>query len=179
LRNRKTKIAILVASLLVCGYAVAQVKPRIDFDRLLAVLPNLPWDFEIRYTVNSNPNTDMLRIYHDGRADVIRWRPGYPGSLASVCHSTLDKKIMRRLLVLLRDKNFNELPSDDQVFTPVAMSTDKTVSVRLGRTIVRKIDRRHANPAMREIEQFLQDVATGITADPKSKCGMESVPERP
>jgi hypothetical protein len=67
----KTKFAALVVLLLVCVATLAQPKPRIDFDRLIAALPDLPWEFEIRYVVHDGPNTDMLRIYYDGRADVV------------------------------------------------------------------------------------------------------------
>lgn len=166
--------------LLVCLSALAQPKPRIDFDRLIAALPNLPWDFEIRYVVHNGPDTDMLRIYYDGRADVVRWKPDYPGSLASVCHSALDDKTMRRLLELLREKKFNDLPSDSESLVTVSLSGDATVSVRLGRTIVRKTDRRQReNAALKEIESFLDGIETSVTADPQAKCDMESVPAKP
>jgi hypothetical protein len=169
-------MVLLLASLM----AMAQPKPRIDFDRLIAALPDLPWDFEIRYVVNEGPQTDMLRIYYDGRADVIRWRPEYAGSLASVCHGDLDDKSMRKLLELLREKKFNDVPSDSESVVAVALTGDATVSVRLGRTIVRKIDRRQReNPRLREIESVLDQITTGIVADPKSTCDMESVPARP
>jgi hypothetical protein len=175
----KTKVATLVVLLLVCLSSWGQPKPRIDFDRLIAAFPDLPWDFEIRYVVHDGQNTDMLRIYYDARADVIRWKPDYPGSLASVCHSTIDDKTMRRLLELLRDKKFNDLPSDASVVT-VALSGDATVSVRVGRTIVRKTDRRQReNGTWKQIEEFLDGIVTGITADPQSECDMESVPAKP
>lgn len=167
---------ILLASLV----AVAQPKPRIDFDRLLSLFPDLPWDFEIRYVVQEGSSADMLRIYYDGRADVVRWRPDYAGSLASVCHGHADDKNLRDLLELLRDKKFNDLPSDADSPVTVALTGDATVSVRLGRTIVRKLDRRQReNSSLRAIESALDQLATGVAADPKSTCGMESVPAKP
>ncbi len=180
----KLKPFFLALSLLLGVSASAQPKPRIDFDRLIAALPDLPWEFELRSVTHNGPNTDMLRIYYDGRVDVVRWKPEYEGSLASVCHSTVDEKTLRRLLELLRDKRFNDLPSDSESVVTVAMtdkpSGDVTVSVRLGRTIVRKVDRRQReNPALNEIERFLDGVESGVVADPKSKCDMESVPARP
>jgi len=169
-------VAILLASLL----TFAQPKPRIDFDRLIAALPDLPWDFEIRYVVHNGPSTDMLRLYYDGRVDVIRWKPDYPGSLASVCHSTIDDKTMRRRLELLRDKKFNDLPSDSESVVTVALAGDETVSVRVGRTIVRKIDRHQRDQAaLKEIEDFLDGIEISITGDPQSNCDMESVPAKP
>lgn len=160
--------------------AFAQPKPRIDFDRLIAALPDLPWEFEVRYVVHNGPDTDMLRIYYDGRADVVRWKPDFPGSLASVCHSNLDDKTMRSLLELFRDKKFNDLPSDSTSVVTVALNGDATVSVRVGRTIVRKTDRRQReNAGLREIEVFLEGIQTSVTGDPQSKCEMESVPAKP
>ena len=176
----KTKFVALLLLLSVGLSAWAQPKPRIDFDRLIAALPDLPWDFEIRYVVHEGPNTDMLRIYYDGRADVIRWKPDFAGSLASVCHSTIDDKSMRRMLELLRDKKFNDLPNDSESVVTVALSGDAMVSVRLGKTIVRKIDRHQRdNVALKEIEDFLDGLETSLTADPESKCDMESVPAKP
>lgn len=178
--NEKTKFAAVVLLLLVCLGALGQPKPRIDFDRLIAALPDLPWDFEIRYVVHDGPETDMVRIYYDARADVIRWKPDYSGSLASVCHSTIDEKTMRRLLELLRDKKFNDLKSDGESLVTVALNGDATVSVKVGRIIVRKIDRhQRANAALKEVEAFLDGIETSITADPQSKCDMESVPAKP
>jgi hypothetical protein len=122
----------------------------------------------------------MLRIYYDGRVDVIRWRPEYTGSLASVCHSSLNEKTMRNLLELLRDKKFNDLPSDSEVLKSVAVTAERTVSVRLERTVVRKIDRNERqNPGLKEIESFLEGIQTTVTADSESKCDMESVPAKP
>lgn len=122
----------------------------------------------------------MLRIYYDRRVDVIRWRPEYTGSLASVCHSSLDEKTMQHLLELLRDRKFNDLPSDNELVKSIALTTDRTVSVRLGRTIVRKTDRNEReNPALKEIESFLEGIQTSVTADSQSKCDMESVPAKP
>src|SRR4051794_12032629 len=80
----------LCVSVLICSLAAAQPKPRIDFDHLLQQFPDLPWDFEIRYVVHDGPSTDMLRLYYDGRADLVRWRPDYAGSLGEVCHSSLN-----------------------------------------------------------------------------------------
>jgi hypothetical protein len=177
---QKTKVVAVVVLLMVGLSIWAQPKPRIDFDRLIAALPDLPWDFETRYVVHDGPNTDMLRIYYDGRADVVRWKPDYPGSLASVCHSSLDDKTMRRLLELFRDKKFNDMPSDSDSVVAVALTGDATVSVRLGRTIVRKFDRhQREDAALKEIEEFLDGIETSITADPHSKCDMESVPQKP
>jgi hypothetical protein len=172
---------IVVVVLLGSVLALAQARPRIDFDRLIAALPDLPWDFEIRYVVHDGPqSTAMLRIYYDGRADVIRWRPEYAGSLASVCHGSLDDKTIRGLLELLRDKKFNDLPSDSESVVAVALSGDATVSVRVGRMIVRKIDRRqHENTGLRDIESFLDQITTDVTANPQSRCEMESVPAKP
>ncbi len=162
------------------GALLAQPKPRIDFDRLLSRFPDLPWDFEIRYVVHEGQSTDMLRIYYDGRADVVRWRPDHAGSLASVCHGDLDEKTMRGMLELLREKKFNDLPSDADAPVAIALTGDATVSVRLGRTIVRKIDRHQRdNPGLRAIESSLDQLTTGIAADPKSTCDMESVPAKP
>ena len=167
---------LLAGSLL----SFAQPKPRIDFDRLIAALPDLPWDFEIRYVVHEGPRTGMLRVYYDGHADVVRWRPEYAGSLASVCHSTLEETTMRRLLELMRDKNFNDLPSDNELVKAVALTSDRTMSVRVGRTIVRKIDRNERdNRALKDVEIFLEGIQTSVTADPQSKCDMESVPAKP
>jgi len=169
-------VVILLGSL----FVFAQPKPRIDFDRLLSLFPDLPWDFEIRYVLQEGPSADMLRIYYDGRADFIRWRPEYAGSLASVCHGQLDDKTMRQMLELLRDKKFNDLPSDADSPVSVALTGGATISVRLGRTIVRKIDRRQReNPGLREIETALDQLATGVAANPKSTCDMESVPAKP
>jgi hypothetical protein len=97
-----------------------------------------------------------------------------------VCHSSLDEKIVRNLLELLRDKKFNDLPSDNELVKSVALTTERTVSVRLGRTVVRKIDRNERqNTALREIEFFLEGIQTSVTADSESKCDMESVPAKP
>jgi hypothetical protein len=176
--TRNLKIATLL--LVFVGALFAQPKPRIDFDRLIAALPDLPWDFEIRYVVHEGPQTDMLRSYYDARADVIRWRPEYTGSLASVCHGNLDGKTMRRLLELLRDKKFNDLPTDSDSVVTIALTRDATVSVRLGRTIVSKVDRhQRENTALRDIESFIDQLATTVAADPHSKCDMESVPAKP
>ena len=175
----KTKLATLIV-LFASLIALAQPKPRIDFDRLLSLFPNLPWDFEIRYVVQEGSSTDMLRIYYDGRADVVRWRPDYAGSLASVCHGHLDDKTLREFLELLRDKKFNDLPSDADSPVAVALTGDATVSVRLGRTIVRKTDRhQRENSSLREIQAVLEQLAAGLVADPKSTCDMESVPAKP
>jgi hypothetical protein len=176
----KTKVAAVVVILCASLISVAHPRPRIDFDSLIAALPDLPWDFEIRYVVHDGQNTDMLRIYYDARADVVRWKPDYPGSLASVCHSTIDDKLMRRLLELLREKKFNDLSSDSESVVTVALGGDATISVRVGRTIVRKADRhQRENAALKDIEEFLDGIGTSITADPQSKCDMESVPAKP
>lgn len=165
---------------LLCTAAGAQVKPRIDFDRLLHIFPNLPWDFEIRYVVHDPPNTDMLRLYYDGRGDLVRWRTDDRGSLAEVCHANLDDKQLHHLLETFRDKNFNDLPSDSEPLRTIAEHADATVSVRVGRTTVRKIDRHeHDNPGLVVVETELDSIETIIAADPKTKCGMESVPARP
>jgi hypothetical protein len=159
---------------------LAQSKPRIDFDRLLHQFPDLPWDFEIRYVVNDQANTDMLRLYYDGRADLVRWRPDYAGSLAEVCHAQLEEKSLRHLLETFRDKKFNDLPSDSEPLRSIADNGDTTVSTRVGRTIVGKIDRHERNnPGLTAIEDELSSILKLVAADPKSKCGMESVPARP
>jgi hypothetical protein len=158
----------------------AQAKPRIDFDSLLRRFPDLPWDFEIRYVVADRANTDMLRLYYDGRADLVRWRPDYAGSLAEVCHAQLDDKQLRHLLEIFREKNFNDLTSDSEPLRSIAETRDATVSVRVGKTTVRKMDRgEHDNPGLAAIEDELSSIQKLVAADPKSKCGMESVPARP
>jgi hypothetical protein len=87
---------------------------------------------------------------------------------------------MRHLLELFRDKKFNDLPSDSSSVVTVALSGDATVSVRVGRTIVRKTDRRQReNVGLKEIEVFLDGIQTSVTGDPRSKCEMESVPAKP
>ena len=166
--------------LLLCVTVLAQPRARIDFDHLISELPDLPWDFEIRYVVHSGPATDMLRIHYDAHSEVVRWRPDDPGSLAEVCSSQLDSKTMRHLLELLRDKKFNDLPSDNELLHRAALTTDATVSVRLGRTIVSKIDRNERdNPALKQIEAYLDDLKTSVTADPEAKCETQSVPAKP
>ena len=170
----------LCVSVLICSLATAQIKPRIDFDHLLKIFPNLPWDFEIRYVVHDQLNTDMLRLYYDGRADLVRWRPDDRGSLAEVCHANLDDKQLRHILETFRDKNFNDLPSDSEPLRTIAEHGDAIVSVRVGRTTVRKIDRhQHDNPGVEAVETELDSIEKIIAADPKTKCGLESVPARP
>lgn len=177
----KAKFVVLV--LLLClsaSLTSAQPKPRINFDRLIADLPDLPWDFEIRYVVESGHDTDMLRIHYDGTVDLVRWREEYPGSLASVCHSSLNEKQLRRVLELLRDKKFNELSSDSETFVTVGLNGQTTVSVRVGKTVVRKIDRHQREIAgLKDVEAVFDSMVTEVAADPKSKCGMESVPAKP
>ncbi len=166
--------------MLICCLAAAQPKPRIDFDHLLQLFPNLPWDFEIRYVTHDGASTDMLRLYYDGRTDLVRWRPDDPGSLAKVCHGNIDDRQFRQLLELFRDKKFNDLPSDNETFRTIAEHDDATVSVRVGKTTVRKFDRHeHDNPGLLAIEAELDSIQKMISADPKTKCGMESVPARP
>ena len=180
IEKTKTAIVVLLCILLVPLIVQAQPKPRIEFDRLIAALPNLPWDFEIRYVVENGASTDMLRIHYDGGVDLVRWRQEYPGSLASVCHSTLDEKRLRRVLELLRDKRFNDLPSDNETLMTVALTGETTVSVRVGKLIVRKIDRHQVEIAgLKDIEAAFDAMITEIAADPKAKCGMESVPAKP
>lgn len=177
--NGKAKSACLLL-LLIALSAFAQPRPRIDFDHLLSVFPDLPWDFEIRYVTRNGADTDMLRVYYDARVDVVRWRADYPGSLASVCHSHVDERSFKRLLELMRDKNFNDLPTDERAVVEIAAKGESIVSVRLGRTIVRKTDRHQREmPVLNEIEQRLDAWKEIVIADPKSKCGMESVPARP
>ena len=166
--------------MLICSFAVAQIKPRIDFDGLLKRFPDLPWDFEIRYVVHEGPSTDMLRLYYDGRADLVRWRPENQGSLAEVCHGTVDDKRFRHLLETLRDNQFNDLPSDDSPLRAVAQSADTTLSVRIGRIVVRKTDRhRRDNPKLAKIEDELDSLQKSISADPATSCAIESVPAKP
>jgi hypothetical protein len=157
-----------------------QPKPRIDFDKLLARFPDLPWDFEIRYVVHDGPRTDMLRIYYDGRVHLVRWRPDHPGSLAQVCHAATDDKQLQHLLEVFRDQKFNDLPSDNESLRTIAETGDATVSVRVGKTIVRKIDRRQRdNPGLQQVERELDMIQKTVAADPKTNCGMESVPAKP
>jgi len=161
-------------------FATAQLKPRIDFDRLLHQFPNLPWDFEIRYVTHDTGSTDMLRLYYDGRVDLVRWRPDYAGSLAQVCHGTIDVKQLRHVLELFRDKNFNDLPSDQEPFRTVALHDEATVSARVGKTSVKKVDRHeHDNPGLTAIEDELESLRKTVSADRNTKCGMESVPAKP
>ena len=171
---------VLFVVLLVCATALAQVKPHIDFERLLQQFPDLPWDFEIRYVVHDGPNTDMLRIHADARIDLVKWRPSDQGSLSEVCHADLGEKQFRHLLETFRDKKFNDLPSDDAPVRAVADQGETTVSVRLGKTTVRKTDRHERdNPGLSAIETELHSIQTGVVADPQTKCGMETVPAKP
>jgi hypothetical protein len=166
--------------LLITAAAFSQLRPRIDFDRLLSEFPNLPWDFEIRSVEKNLSTTDMMRIYYDRRVDVVRWRPEYPGSLASVCHSSIDDATMRRILELFRDKKFNDLPGGASALVTVAQSGETTVSVRLGKTAVRKTIRgASTNRDLDAIANDLRDLKTSIVADPKSACELESVPAAP
>lgn len=178
--TRLAKLAFFTI-LLFASFASAQVKPRINFDRLLSAFPNLPWDFEIRYVEKIGPRTGMLRIHFDGSADLVRWRPEYEGSLASVCHAQLEERMFRRVLELLRDRDFNNLPSDSEGVVAIARTSNETViSVRLGRTIVRKFDRGQLqNDALTQIEDALNGIAVSLAADPKSECDMETVPAKP
>jgi hypothetical protein len=173
-------LACAILILLAAGLVAAQPRPRINFDRLLSIFPDLPWDFEIRYVETNGANTDMLRVHYDGQADLVRWRPDYAGSLASVCHSRLEQRDFKKLLELLRDKKFNDLPSDPESLVTVALHSEITTSVRLGRTIVRKIDRGQLdNAPITQIEDQLRDLANFVAADWKAKCNMESVPAQP
>jgi hypothetical protein len=166
--------------LLLALSAFAQPKPRIDFESLLSVFPDLPWDFEIRYTTKSGSDADMLRLHYDTRLDLVRWRPGYPGSLASVCHSTIDEPSLRKLLELMRDRNFNDLPTDERLLRSIADRGEATVSVRVGKTVVRKVDRHERKiEGLAEIETTLESWKRKIADDPKSDCNMETVPARP
>lgn len=159
---------------------LAQPKPRIDFDKLLQRFPNLPWDFEIRYVVHEGQRTDMLRLYFDERADLVRWRPEDAGSLAEVCHGAIEEKQLRHVLEVMRDEKFNDLPSDNEPLRTVADTRDATVSVRVGRTVVRKTDRRERdNSGLAAIEKELDSVLEIVATDPKTRCGMESVPAKP
>jgi hypothetical protein len=173
-RRLCTVVLLLIAS------AFSQSRPRIDFDRLLSLFPNLPWDFEIRLVEKDLTTTDMMRIYYDRRVDVVRWRPEYPGSLASVCHSNIDYVTMQRILTLLRDKKFNDLPSGDGALVTVAQKKESTVSVRLGKTVVRKTIRdTSVNRDLDAIANDLRALKVSIVADPKSTCELESVPAAP
>jgi hypothetical protein len=174
------KVRELLLILLIALVASAQLKPRIDFDSLLHHFPDLPWDFEIRYVVHDSGSTSMLRLYYDGRVDLIRWRPDNPGSLAEVCHGTIDDKQFRHLLELLRDKDFNDLPSDGEMLRAVAERGDATVSVRVGKTTVRKVNRHEReNPGLAAVEVELDSLQKTVSADQKTECGMESVPAPP
>lgn len=177
----KAKAALVILVCVIGSLTIhAQPKPRIDFDRLIAALPDLPWEFEIRYVVKNGGNADMLRIHYDGAVDLIRWREEDPGSLALVCHSSLSERQMKGLLELLRDKKFNDLPSDSDSLVAVALSGDTTISVRLGKLVVRKIDRHQREIAgLQEIETLFDAMITEVGADAKGKCAMESVPAKP
>lgn len=180
LRLLSLKTLCLCVSVLSSLLGTAQLKPRIDFDRLLHQFPNLPWDFEVRYVTHDAANTDMLRLYYDGRADIVHWRPNYAGSLAEVCNGNVDAKQLRHVLELFRDKNFNDLPSDLEPFRTVAQHDDTTVSVRLGRIAVKKLDRHeHDNPGLTAIEDELESIEKSVSTDQNTKCGMESVPASP
>lgn len=179
-RLSSTKSLFLCVSVFICILASAQLKPRIDFDGLLKKFPDLPWDFEIRYVVHEGGSTDMLRLYYDRRVDLVRWRPDDPGSLAEVCHGTIDGKQLRHVLQVLRDKNFNDLPTDSETLRAVADRGDATISVRVGKTTVRKIDRREReNPGLAAVEVELDSVQKSVAADPRTDCETESVPARP
>lgn len=178
--ERIKRVALVFLLCLGASVALAQPKPHIDFDRLIADLPDLPWDFEIRYVVESGHDTDMLRLHYDGTVDLVRWREEYPGSLASVCHASLSEKQLRRVLELLRDKKFNDLPSDSESLVTVALSGRAIVSVRIGKVVVRKIDRHQREiSGLKDIEAALDAMITEVAANPKSKCEMESVPAKP
>jgi hypothetical protein len=177
--NYKPKIVLLLL-LLLPVIALAQPKPRIDFDSLLSVFPDLPWDFEIRYVTKSGSEADMLRLYYDARVDVVRWRAEYPGSLASVCHSTIDETSFRKLLVLMQGTKFNDLPTDERALREIADRGESIVSVRVGKTVVRKVDRHEREIAgLYDIEQMLEGWKKRVVEDSKADCGMESVPARP
>lgn len=174
----KSKAAALFLLVLVCLSSFAQSKSRVDFDDLLKRFPDLPWDFEIRYVIKDQQNADMLRIYFDGRTDLVRWTPEDPGSLATVCHSKLTAPELKQLLQLFRDKKFNELPSENESVVAVAFTGEKIVSVRMGKTLVRKIDRGQLNsPALKQIENSLE--ATIADAENQADCSLEIVPARP
>jgi hypothetical protein len=171
----KAAVSLLV---LFCLTGFAQPKPRVDFDDLLQRFPDLPWDFEIRYVVKDQQETDMLRIYFDGRMDLIRWSPEHSGSLALVCHLKLTELEFKQLLQLFRAKKFNELPSENQSVVAVAYTGERIVSVRVGKTLVRKIDRGQLDsPALKQIEDSLE--ATIADAESKGDCDSESVPAKP
>ena len=174
------KSLCLCVSVLICCFALAQIKPRISFDRLLEQFPDLPWDFEIRYVVHDGLNTDMLRIHSDARVDLVKWRPSDQGSLSEVCHANLEEKPFRHLLETLRDKKFNDLPSDEAPVRSIADQGETTISVRLGKTTVRKSDRHErANPGLAAIESELSAIQTSVAADPETTCSMETVPAKP
>jgi hypothetical protein len=179
IEKQKTVLILLLLTCL-CALAQPKPKPRIDFDGLISGLPDLPWDFEIRFVTKNGSDTDMLRIYYDGRVDLVRWRPDYPGSLASVCHSHIDDAAMKKLLELFRDKKFNDLPGDTQSVETVALSGEAIVSVRIGKLVVKKTDNHQRDiPGLLAIESALEDLKTVTLADSKSTCGMESVPAKP
>ncbi|HWR17759.1 MAG TPA: hypothetical protein VN577_23215 [Terriglobales bacterium] len=179
-RKHRTGI-VACAVLLLCVIASsAQTKPRIDFDRLLADFPNLPWDFEIRYVVKDAGSTDMLRIHYDGRTDLVRWNSASAGSLAQVCRSKMSRSDFRKLLDLFRKNKFNDLPTASESLVTVARGTQRIVSVRVGRMIVRKIDRGDLqSPELEQLETVLEQRITAITADSKATCEMEAVPAKP
>ena len=159
---------------------MAQPRPRIDFDTLLKDFPDLPWSIEIRYVAKDSEAADMLRIHFDGQADAVRWRPEYAGSLASVCESTIPQGELKRLLTLMRDSNFNDLPTESENVIAVAIRGEQIVSVRLGKTVVRKIDRGNLNNAgLRRIQENLTAILDSISSESGAQCKMESVPARP
>ena len=167
-------------SLLLTTSLLAQPRPRIDFDKLIQQFPNLPWDFEIRYVVHEGQRTNMLRLYYDERADLVRWGPEDAGSLAEVCHGAIEEKQLRHVLEVMRNEKFNDLPNDNAPLRTVADTGDATVSVRVGRTVVRKTDHRERdNPGLAAVEKELDSVLEFVATDPKTNCGMESVPARP
>lgn len=169
-----------LAILMLLTTALAQPKPHIDFYALLKSFPDLPWNFEIRYVSKDRQSTDMLRIHYDGRANVVRWRAEYAGSLASVCRAALPEGEFKKLLELMRDTNFNDLPTESESVISVANRGEQIVSVRLARTVVRKTDRGNlSSPELKRIQDELGRLLNEITSESKAECEMESVPARP
>jgi hypothetical protein len=173
-------LRVAAITLVLITAAFAQPKPRIDFDALLKVYPDLPWEFEIRYVTKADRETSMLRIYYDLQADAVRWRPEYAGSLAQVCHATIPEGEIKKLLVLMRDNDFSGLPTENQGLIAVADRVQQIVSVRLGKTVVRKVDRGNLNsPELKRIEDTLAGLLDSIKPESGAQCRMESVPARP
>ena len=168
---------------LTCFLAFAQPRPRIDFDAILKN-PNLSEEFEIRYLVRglreSPLNVEMLRIWGDRRASFTSWTAEHPGPLVPVCRMALPDAEFRRMVELLRDRKFAELPSDDSILMEAAEREESIVSVRLEKLSIKKVDRHDPdkpNPGLEEIERALTAVEKKVAED--GKCKIEMAARRP